>query len=58
MSPARRLSPREVVADEAEDVQVTDAAGLTAAVRQAMKTARAEAGARPSSGGRHVRPDA
>lgn len=49
---------REVVADDAEDVQVTDAAGLTAAVRQAMKTARAEDSARPSSGGRHVRPDA
>ena len=49
---------REVVADDAEDAPVTDAAGLTAAVRQAMKTARAEDSARPSSGGRHVRPDA
>lgn len=31
--------------DDAEDVQVTDAAGLAAAVRRAVKNARAEAGA-------------
>ena len=54
------LWPVRAVADpdDAENVQVTDATGLTAAVRQAMKTARAEDSARPSSGGRHVRPDA
>lgn len=44
--------------DDAEDVHVTDAAGLAAAVRRAMDNARAEASARPSSGGRHVRPGA
>lgn len=42
---------------DAEDVQVTDA-DVVAAIRQAMNTSRAEASARPSSGGRHVRPGA
>ena len=43
--------------DDAEDVTPTDA-DVAAAVRRAVHNANAEDSARPSSGGRHVRPDA